>query len=230
MTRIIAFDADDTLWHNEPVYRQVEQLYFERLDVYQVDRSKGTAVFHQIEIENLGSFGYGIRGFILSMIEAAIKLTDGQLRGSDVQKIIDLGKWMMRHPIELLDGVEEILKSMAEYHLILITKGDALDQEEKLKRSGLEAYFASVEVLIDKTPKTYQKLLAAHAITPSDFIMIGNSLRSDILPVLELGGTAVYVPYPLIWAHEALDDKPTHDPHFYEIPNLQELPALLNRI
>lgn len=230
MTRIIAFDADDTLWHNEPVYRQVEQQYFEILDVYQVDRSKGNAVFHQIEIENLGSFGYGIRGFILSMIEAAIKLTDGQLRGSDVQKIIDLGKWMMRHPIELLDGVEEILKSMAEYHLILITKGDALDQEEKLKRSGLEAYFASVEVLIDKTPKTYQKLLAAHAITPSDFIMIGNSLRSDILPVLELGGTAVYVPYPLIWSHEALDDKPTHDPHFYEIPNLQELPALLNRI
>jgi putative hydrolase of the HAD superfamily len=230
MSRTIAFDADDTLWHNEPVYRQVEQEYFAILDTYHADREDYAQVFHRIEIENLECFGYGIRGFILSMIEAAVKLTGSDLKSTDVQKIVDLGKWMMRHPIELLDGVEETLNSLSEEHLILITKGDALDQEAKLKRSGLERRFASVEVLIDKTPQTYRKLLAAHSIDPSEFIMVGNSLRSDILPVLQLGGTAIYVPYPLIWAHEALDEKPSDDPHFFEISNLRELPDLIHRI
>lgn len=230
MIDAIAFDADDTLWHNEPVYREVEHQYVSILTTYGITSDDILSIFHRIEIDNLPSFGYGIRGFILSMIEAATRVTHGQVRGDDIMRIVDLGKGMTIHPIQLLDGVSETLAQLKHRRLLLITKGDALDQENKIQRSGLGSYFPIVEVLLDKTESSYADLLANHAIDPKRFLMVGNSLRSDIAPVLALGGYAVFVPYPLSWAHESGVDLPDDRTKFFEISNLRELPGLVEKI
>ncbi len=230
MIDLIAFDADDTLWHNEPIYRDVERQYLEILLSYGLSREEILNDFHKIEIDNLPCFGYGIRGFILSMIEAAVQLTNGTIKGKDIQQIVDLGKRMTRHPIEVLDGVEETLAALNHRRLMLITKGDALDQENKVQRSGLGGYFPVVEVLVDKTRKAYADLLSTHAVDAERFLMVGNSLRSDIVPVLELGGYAVHVPYPMNWAHETEADLPADRSRYFEIQHLRELPGLLAKL
>lgn len=230
MLDTIAFDADDTLWHTEYYYREAERAFLDMLAGYGVSGAEVLEVFHRIEIDNLAFFGYGIRGFTLSMIETAVQVTGGEVRGADIQVIVELGRGMTSHEIRLLDGVAEALAALADRRLLLITKGDILDQESKIRRSGLAGYFHQVEIVSDKTPAAYAALLEKHAIDPASFLMVGNSLRSDIAPVLVLGGYAVHVPYPLTWAHESAADLPPDRSRFFEIASLRGLPGLLEKI
>jgi len=226
----IAFDADDTLWHTEYYYREAERAFLDLLAPYGVAEDAVLPIFHRIEVDNLAYFGYGIRGFLISMIEAAVQATGGKVRGADIQSIVEIGRGMTGHAIRLLDGVEEALARLADRRLLLVTKGDALDQESKIRRSGIGGYFPSVEIISDKTPEAYAALFEKYAVQPERFLMVGNSLRSDIAPVLALGGYAVYVPYPLTWAHESAADLPPERSRFYEIASLRELPALVEEI
>jgi putative hydrolase of the HAD superfamily len=230
MIDVIAFDADDTLWHNEPYYREMEQNFVSLLAGYDVTQEAGLAVLHKIEVDNLACFGYGVRGFALSMIETAVQVTAGRVRAADIQRIVDLGRALTQYEIRLLDGVQETLTALKGCRLWLITKGDLLDQESKIRRSGLAAYFPVVEVVIDKTPATYAALLQKHAVDPAHFLMVGNSLRSDIAPVLSLGAYAVLVPYPLSWAHESIADLPDDRTRYFEMPHLSDLKGLIERI
>lgn len=230
MLTTIAFDADDTLWYTETYYRETEGQFLNILTGYGVSPDEALALFHRIEIDNLAFFGYGIRGFILSLIEAAIQATGQQVRAADIQAIIELGRGMTSHPIRLFDGVEDALAGLADRRLLLITKGDVLDQEGKLRRSGLAGHFQAVEIILDKTPVVYTAILEKQAIAPGSFLMVGNSLRSDIAPVLALGGYAVHVPYAMTWAHESAADLPADRSRFFEIASLRELPGLVHRI
>jgi putative hydrolase of the HAD superfamily len=230
MLDVIAFDADDTLWHNEPHYRKMEHFFVTMLADYGISQKESLAVLHKIEIDNLTCFGYGVRGFALSMIETAIQVTGGQVRAADIQKIVDAGRALTRYEISLLDGVKETLARLQGRQLWLITKGDALDQESKVQRSGLAEYFSAVEVVVDKTGPIYAALLKKHMVDPGRFLMVGNSLRSDIAPVLTLGAYAVLVPYPLSWAHESAADLPEERSRYFEISGLSALPELIDRI
>jgi len=230
MLTTIAFDADDTLWHTEYYYRETQNEFERLIGAYGIDPDEALDVMHRIEIQNLAFFGYGIRGFILSLIEAAIEVTGGQVRAADIQAIIDLGRGMTNHPIRLLDGVAEALDGLKGRCLLLITKGDVLDQESKIQRSGLAERFQGLEIIIDKNASAYGALLEKYAVAPGSFLMVGNSLRSDIAPVLELGGYAVHVPYELTWAHESAADLPEDRSRFYEIASLRELPELVEKI
>lgn len=230
MLAYIAFDADDTLWHTEYYYREAERGFLAILAQYGLTEEQVLPLFHRIEIDNLAYFGYGIRGFLLSMIEAAVQVTGGRVRGADIQAIVELGRGMTSHAIRLLDGVEEALARLSGRRLMLITKGDVLDQESKIRRSGIGGFFPLVEIISDKTEAAYAALLQKHAIPPGQFLMVGNSLRSDIAPVLALGGYAVHVPYPLTWAHESVADLPPDRSRYFEIASLRELPGLVEKI
>ncbi len=229
---LIAYDADDTLWHTESYYRSVEQRFLEILAAYGLERTSALARFHEIEVANLPDFGYGIKGFMISLLEAAVDLTGGKVRGADVQAIIDLGRGMVRHEINFLPGAQESVARLAQTHpLALITKGDLMDQERKISASGLEDYFQHVEIISDKTPESYGRLLARLQVAPARFLMIGNSMRSDILPVLAVGGWAVHVPYATTWAHEAAGEIPaTAGSRFFDLPRLDDLPELVQKI
>jgi putative hydrolase of the HAD superfamily len=225
---IIAFDADDTLWHNETLFSMTQDKFRQLLARYQ-GAELALDTLYAIEIRNLETFGYGIKGFTLSMIEAAIELTHGQVVGQDIQQIIDFAREMLRAPLQLLDHVAELIPRLARMHtLMLITKGDLFDQESKIAQSGLADYFAHVEIVSDKRQDIYQALLRKHHIAPERFLMVGNSLRSDILPVVALGGAAVYIPYHLTWAHETIDD--TGAQQYFELEHIGLLPALLGRL
>lgn len=229
MIEIIAFDADDTLWHNETLYNDTQERYRQLLAPYagpeEVDR-----VLFETEMGNLPYFGYGIKSFILSMIEAAVKMTGGRVTAGELGQIVEFARDMLRAEIRLLDGVRDIIAALAEQHdLMLITKGDLLDQEAKLERSGLAGFFRYFEVVSDKTPERYAALMKRYHIRPETFLMVGNSLRSDILPVLELGGKAVYIPYEMTWAHEMVEAPGGQQPYI-ELKNITELPGLLQRI
>lgn len=228
---MIAFDADDTLWHSESFYHEAQQGFTELLASCGVDSKTALEILHRIEIDNLPTFGYGIKGFTLSMVEASIDATDGQIQARDIQAIINLGRAMTSHEIRLLDGIADIVETLAHTHpLMLITKGDLMDQERKLAASGLMDYFRLVEIVSDKTPEVYRSLLQRHKIDPERFLMIGNSIRSDILPVLELGGWAVYVPYELTWAHET-GELPAHtSSRFTQVEHLRQIPDLIRQI
>ena len=204
MIDVIAFDADDTLWHNETLYLVAQQRFQELLGSY--DRDKGVLdELYETEMGNLRYYGYGIKGFTLSMIETAIRISGGEIEAREIQGIIDMAKEMKQAPVRLLDNVEEVIHALSEsYRLMLITNGDLLDQERKIAYSGLASYFDHVEVLTEKTADIYRALLAKHRIIPERFIMVGNSLRSDILPVVSLGARAVHIPYHLTWVHETV--------------------------
>lgn len=229
---LIAFDADDTLWHTEAYYRKVEARFLEMMNDYGLERETALGEFHRIEIANLPDFGYGIKGFVLSLIEAGIHLTGGRLKARDVQTIIELGRGMVRHEIRLLPGVIEALEYLARDHrLAIITKGDLMDQERKIAVSGLGENFHHIEIVSDKTVEVYAAFLKKQAAHPERFMMIGNSMRSDIQPVLEMGGYAVFVPYETSWAHEAAGDLPDGAAgRFFEIASLEDLPGLVGRI
>ncbi len=228
--KVIGFDADDTLWVNEPIFRHIEQRFASLLQEYD-DPDNVTSKLFETEIKNLGSYGYGIKGFVLSMIETAIRVSNGNLSPSVINDIIDLGKKMMGHPVELLDGVEATLTQLQpDYRLIVVTKGDLLDQERKLKKSGIEHYFHHTEVVSDKTEEHYASLLSHFDIDPGEFLMVGNSMKSDILPILNIGAKAVHVPYHTTWQHEVVDSNGFDKKNRYHtIDRISELISLLDK-
>ena len=227
---VIAFDADDTLWHNERLYVSAQARFVELLAHYHSPEWIHERLY-QTEMANLQHFGYGIKAFALSMIETAIELTEGRIFGQDVQALIVLAKEMLNAEVELLDHVAETVAELAQtYPLMVITKGDLLDQETKISRSGLGHHFKYIEVVSAKTREAYKRLLKQHAIKPERFLMVGNSLRSDILPILELGGQAVYIPYHLTWMHEAADLPMPGHPGYHQLDHMGLLPRLLAQI
>ena len=227
---MIGFDADDTLWHNERLYVRAQSRLKTLLSAYLADDQMDERLY-ETEMRNLEHFGYGIKAFALSMIETAIELTDGRITARDIASIIGNAKEMMLADVELLDHVDEALSLLAADHaLMLITKGDLLDQERKVARSGLAAHFRYIEIVSDKGRENYNTILQRHAVVAADFLMVGNSLRSDILPVLELGGTAVYVPQELTWVHESAGGPPAFQAGFHQLEHLGQLPALIARL
>jgi len=200
--KTIGFDADDTLWVNETYFRDTEEKFAELLEGYETKNKIDQELF-KMEMANLDIYGYGIKGFMLSMIESALDLSNNKVSQETIEKILNLGKKMISHPVELLDGVEEVLSKLAgKYRLIVLTKGDLLDQERKLEKSGLSQYFHHVEVLSDKKENNYRNLLEHLNIDVNEFLMIGNSLKSDVLPILNIGAKAVHIPFHTTWAHE----------------------------
>ena len=225
--KVIAFDADDTLWVNEPYFRETEDQFCSLLEDYLPHHNIMQELF-KTEMDNLSLYGYGIKGFMLSMIETALRVTNNNLDQSILQKIIALGKDMLEKPIELLDGVEEVLQQLqGKYKLVVATKGDLLDQERKLKKSGIEHYFHHIEIMSDKQEADFAKLIKHLDIQPDEFLMLGNSLKSDVLPVLAIGGQGVHIPYHITWEHEKTDAQ-INDPNFKQIKNIKDiLPYLL---
>ena len=204
--QVIGFDADDTLWVNETYFRDTEDKFADLLEKYETKNKIDQELF-RTEIKNLDLYGYGIKGFVLSMIECALELSNNQVSSKTVSALLDLGKDMITQPVELFDGVEEVLERLKnKYRLIVLTKGDLLDQERKLERSGLSEYFHHVEVLSDKKEKNYSDLLEHLEIDPSEFLMIGNSLKSDVLPLVNIGARAVHIPFHTTWQHEEVTD------------------------
>jgi putative hydrolase of the HAD superfamily len=227
MIDVIAFDADDTLWHNEPIFHATEAQFAEMLAAHHPAPWVRERLF-ATEMKNLGHFGYGIKGFVLSMIETAIELTESRITGSEVQRIIDWGHEMLRQPVELLEGVRETVESLSgRYRLMLLTKGDLFDQESKLARSGLGESFDAVEIVSSKNAATYRTIMARHGVAPEQFVMVGNSLRSDVLPALEAGARAVHIPYELTWAHEHIEEKELAGKEFVALERLTMLPDWL---
>ncbi|MBP6751131.1 MAG: HAD family hydrolase [Xanthomonadaceae bacterium] len=201
--RLIGFDGDDTLWKSEDYYRDA-QAKFERIVAGYVDLNDAHDRLYAIEKRNIALFGYGVKGMTLSMIEAAVAITDARISATDLHRIVELGKTVLRHPVELLPGVREAVAAIAEDHeVVLITKGDLFHQEAKVRQSGLSDLFRRIEIVSEKDAATYARVLDECGATPAQFAMIGNSLRSDIVPVLELGGWGVHMPYHVTWAHEA---------------------------
>ena len=224
--KVIAFDADDTLWINEPYFQETEQQFCRLLEDFLPQHTTSRELL-QVEIQNLPLYGYGIKGFILSMIEAGLKITGKMISLDAVEKIIQYGKDLLARPIELLDGIEEVLLKLKEkYRLVVATKGDLLDQERKLKNSGIEHHFHHIEIMSDKGEKDYLKLIKHLDIQPEEFLMIGNSLKSDVLPVLDIGGHGYHIPYHTTWAHEQADNKIEH-PNFRQLTTINDLLPLL---
>lgn len=221
--KYIGFDADDTLWINEPYYRETENIFCELLSEYLEKEQINDALF-KVEMQNLALYGFGAKGFVLSMIEAAYKISNDKVSHQTINKIIELGKDLINKPIVLLEDVKEVLDKLCQknYKLIVATKGDLLDQERKLRNSKLEKYFHHIEIMSDKKPEDYAKMLKRLEINPSDFLIIGNSLKSDCIPVLDIGGYAAHVPYHTTWAHEKIA-KINNKTHFKEITRLTEV-------
>ena len=202
--KVIAFDADDTLWVNETYFRDVEHKFAQLLSAYETENTIDQELF-KMEMKNLSTYGYGIKGFMLSMVESAIELSNGKISNKVLSEIIELGKEMISMPVELLDGIEEVLEQLSKkYRLLVLTKGDLLDQERKLEKSGLTKYFHHVEVMSDKKEKNYKDLLDHLQINVNEFLMIGNSLKSDVLPIINIGGKAIHVPFHTTWQHETV--------------------------
>jgi putative hydrolase of the HAD superfamily len=225
--KVIAFDADDTLWANEPYFRRTEEkfcaMFSNFLPLHDIERELYNTI-----IGNLGLYGYGIKGFMLSMIETALKITDGQIKTEAIGKILTLGKELLNEPIELLEGVEEVLQTLqGQYRLVVATKGDLLDQERKLKKSNLTQYFHHIEVMSEKDDAAYLKLLKHLDIQPHELLMVGNSLKSDIIPVLNIGGHAIHVPYHITWAHEMVENQVEH-PNFRSVTHINQILPLLS--
>ena len=224
--KVIAFDADDTLFVNEPYFQETEQKFCALMSDYLSNQGLSQELF-KTEIANLDLYGYGIKGYILSMIEAAMKISNNTISLEIIEKIIVYGKELLQKPIEILDGVEDTLQVLkGKYKLIVATKGDLKDQQSKLHRSGLGHYFHHIEVMADKQELNYHKLLTRLEIQPSEFFMIGNSLKSDVLPVLGIGGYAVHIPFHTTWEHEKINHKVEH-PNFYSFDKITDVLDLL---
>lgn len=223
--KVIAFDADDTLWVNEPYFQETEEKFCELLAPYLSRHTLSQELF-KTEIGNLKLYGYGIKGYILSMIEAALQISNHTISNETISKIIQYGKELLERPIELLDGVEDTLETLQHrYKLVVATKGDLLDQRRKLHNSGLGKYFHHIEVMSDKQEKDYSDLVTRLDIRPSEFLMIGNSLKSDVLPVLGIGGYAIHIPFHTTWAHEKIDHQVEH-PHFRDFEKITDVLSL----
>lgn len=226
--KVIAFDADDTLFVNEPYFQETEEKFCALMSDYLSHQGLSQELF-KTEIANLELYGYGIKGYILSMIEAAMRISNKTISIEVVEKITEYGKELLQKPIELLDGVEETLQALSgKYKLVVATKGDLLDQRRKLHNSGLGHYFHHIEVMSDKKEKDYEDLLKRLEIKAEEFFMIGNSLKSDVLPVLNIGGHAVHIPFHTTWEHEKINHKVEH-PNFRALEKITDvLPLLLS--
>lgn len=225
--KVIAFDADDTLWVNETYFREAELEFANLLSKYETKNKIDQELFKK-EIENLSFYGYGIKGFVLSMIECAIELSNTTVHPKTIQAILNIGKEMLAKPITLLDGVEDVLKTLhGKYKLIVATKGDLLDQERKLEKSNLLKYFHHIEVMSDKKEKDYQKLLKHLDIEPSEFLMVGNSLKSDVLPLIAIGASAIHIPFHTTWIHEQVSDKEATKQDYITLTTIKEIPGVL---
>ena len=224
--KVIAFDADDTLFINETYFDETEKKFCGLMEDYLSHQGISKELF-KIEIDNLKLYGYGIKGYILSMIEAAMRISNNTIPVAVIDKIIQYGKELLEKPIVLLDGVEETLEALhGKYKLVVATKGDLLDQRRKLHNSGLGHYFHHIEVMSDKQEVDYRDLIKRLEIQPEEFFMIGNSLKSDVLPVLSIGGHAVHVPFHTTWAHEKIDHTIEHQ-NFRTFENILEILPLL---
>jgi putative hydrolase of the HAD superfamily len=224
--KVIAFDADDTLWVNETYFREAEHEFAKLLSKYETENKIDQELFKK-EIENLKFYGYGIKGFILSMIEAALEISNYQINQKVIEKIINIGKEMLEKPIELLTHIEDVLSSLqGSYKLIVATKGDLLDQERKLEKSGLLKYFHHIEVMSDKKVKDYTKLIQHLDIKPNELLMIGNSLKSDVLPLIEVGASAIHVPFHTTWTHEEVSQEERLKTDYKTVLNIKEVLAL----
>jgi len=221
--KVIGFDADDTLWINESYFRETEQA-FARLFSDVISEKECMDKLYNKEVENLGTFGYGIKNFIISMIETAISITNEQVDNQTIAHIIGLGRQMAQHPVVLLDKVADVLEHLfPKYRLILVTKGDLMEQERKLALSGLEPYFHHIEIMSEKHEENYRKLINHLDIKPNEFLMIGNSIKSDIIPPLNLGCYAIHVPYETTWLHEIVHDPDLDQNRFAEVKSLHEI-------
>jgi putative hydrolase of the HAD superfamily len=230
MFDVIAFDADDTLWHTESLYVSVHEQVAALLAQY-CGAEEIENTLHKYDILNIPYYGYGIKGFILSMIEASIEISAGKITGPEIQRIIEMTRGMLMAEVQLLDHTRDVISGLADHHtLMVITKGDLFDQETKLVRSGLKPFFDHVEIISTKTTESYAELFAKYRIPPERFLMVGNSLKSDILPVLELGGKAVYIPYAITWAHEEAVPPAEGGDSYFKLENLGQLPGLLARL
>lgn len=225
----IAFDADDTLWQNERFFRLTQERFADLLRDY-TEPDHLMARLLDAERRNLGHYGYGIKGFVLSMIETAIDVTDKRVPASVISELLAAGQDMLRHPIELLPFAEEAVKSVADdFQVLLITKGDLLDQERKLAQSGLGDLFDGVEIVSEKSPAVYNRIFDTHADGAARAMMVGNSMRSDVVPVVEIGGWGVFVPHGLEWELEAATP-PKNAPRYKEITDLGGLPDLIKNL
>ena len=225
--KVIAFDADDTLWVNETYFRDAEKEFAQILSGYETENKIDQELF-KTEIKNLAIYGYGIKGFVLSMVEFALELSNYQLAQKSLEKILNIGKEMLEKPIELLDGIEEVLQSLqGKYKLVVATKGDLLDQERKLEKSNLLKYFHHIEVMSDKKEKDYQKLIQHLDIQPLEFLMIGNSLKSDVLPLVAIGSSAIHVPFHTTWAHENVPKGRESKTSYVTVLNIKQVLAYL---
>ena len=220
--KVIAFDADDTLWVNEPYFREMEDRFCSLLEDFLPHHSVAKELF-KTEMDNLELYGYGVKSFMLSMVETIGRVTDNKANIDLVNKAVDLGRELLNKPVVVFEGVENILVGLnGDYRLVMATKGDLLDQERKLIKSGLAKHFHHIEIMSDKKVSDYRKLIHHLDCKPEQFLMIGNSIKSDILPVLELGGFAAHVPYHTTWEHEKVDIQ-IDDPRFFEAQNISEV-------
>lgn len=227
MIETIAFDADDTLWHNERIFISAKEKFTALLANYH-EPDWIEARLDETESRNIAHFGYGIKGFTLSMIETAIELTEGRVTGDEITWIIANARQMMTSPIDLLPGVVETVAKLADnYRLMIITKGDLFDQETKIARSGLGDYFESVEIVSEKHPAAYEQILKRHGVIPERFVMVGNSLKSDVLPVIEIGGEAVHIPYETEWFHDRVDASELDGKKYQTLQRISDIPDWL---
>ena len=221
---LIGLDADDTLWHSEDGFHTVTGRFCELLQPYAQDPSNLATTLDMVERRNMVLFGYGVKSFTLSMVEAAIEVSGGAVPAETIQQLVDEGRTLLARPVDLLEGVEEALAAIAAHHrLVVITKGDLLHQEQKFHASGLDRHVEEIAVVSEKDVRTYRRLVDRYGIEPGGFLMVGNSIRSDILPVLELGGRAVHIPYEYLWGHEVAE----HDGDVPTLASIKELPGWL---
>ena len=224
---VIAFDADDTLWVNETYFREAEHKFAQLLSNFETVNKTEQELF-KMEIKNLPIYGYGVKGFMLSMVECALEISNNKLKPKLMNDILNIGKEMLEKPIELLDDVEDVLKSLhGKYKLIVATKGDLLDQERKLEKSGLLKYFHHIEVMSDKKEVDYKKLVNHLDIDANQLLMIGNSLKSDILPLVNIGASAIHIPFHTTWAHEEVSKEEQSTSTYKTVKKLSEIRTFL---
>ncbi len=226
--KIIGFDADDTLWQNMIYFAEIEKHYAELLSEF-IEEEKLNKLLFSTEIKNIDIYGFGVKSFMLSMIETAIKVSNYKVKNEAIEKMIEMGQHLLRRPVVLLDGVKETVENLSKkYRLIVATKGDLIDQQSKLDRSGIAKYFHHVEIMSDKNEESYLELLKHLDIKPNRFLMIGNSLKSDIIPVVKIGGYGIHIPFDITWQHEYVDPELTKDlKNYIELNSIKEITKIL---
>jgi putative hydrolase of the HAD superfamily len=225
---VVAFDADDTLWRSEDYFTEAEELFVAKVQPYAPEGIDVLAALHSTELGNVPISGYGVKAYALSMVQAAVTVTGGTVPATVIGELVDHAHEMLMHPVDLLDGVPETLAAVGRTHrLVLITKGDLVHQYRKVRTSGLEHHFAHIQVVLEKDVATYAQLLAEWQVDPTRFLMVGNSVRSDILPIVELGGAGVHIPYHVTWAHEVVHEIPGHLDGFTELASIRDVPTWL---